>query len=197
MPAPGADGRRGGASPPPGKGLACGPVGEKIRTEVAVKDALDIHRELLSRDVPHEIIRLPRTIGSAEEIPEVTGLPASQCASVRFYLVNERTLVATLTPAGQAPRPGAVLEAVGGVTVELAGADVVNQRTDYAAHLPGPLLLPPDVAVLVDRRLADTLVVYAPTGDAGTLLGIGTAELIAATGARVVDLLAGELAAAP
>lgn len=154
-----------------------------------MKDALDIHRELLGRDVPHEIIRLPRALAHADEIPELTGLPPEQCAVVRFYLVNEASLVATVTPAGTFPWPGVVLDAIGGVTIEAAGADLVNQVTDYAVTLSAPLLLPPEVPVLLDRVLAQSIVVYTPTGDSGTLLGICTSHLLELTGATVVDLL--------
>ena len=40
-----------------------------------MKDALDVHRSLLAREVPHEVIRLPRLVLSADEIPDAIGPP--------------------------------------------------------------------------------------------------------------------------
>ncbi|MDQ1704625.1 MAG: Cys-tRNA(Pro)/Cys-tRNA(Cys) deacylase, partial [Frankiaceae bacterium] len=46
-----------------------------------MKDALDVHRSLLAREVPHEVVRLPRLVLSADEIPEAMGLPRDRCVA--------------------------------------------------------------------------------------------------------------------
>src|ERR1700738_3601910 len=52
---------------------------------ITMKDALAIHRMLLERETLHEIVRLPRLIANADELPDVLGLPASQCLATRIY----------------------------------------------------------------------------------------------------------------
>ena len=67
-----------------------------------MKDALDVHRSLLAREVPHEIVRLPRPVLTADEIPAVSGLPPERCVTVRLYHADDK-IVATLVRAGDIP----------------------------------------------------------------------------------------------
>lgn len=157
-----------------------------------MKDALDIHRMLLERELRHEIIRLRRIVLSADELPDTLGLPCERCISVRMYDVDGR-LTAVVVRAKETPPTLTLLSATGAREVRPASPDVVNVITDYAAGLVAPLLLPTGVQVLIDRRIVDDMdaddVVYTPTGDSGTALGIRTCDLVALSGARPVDLV--------
>jgi prolyl-tRNA editing enzyme YbaK/EbsC (Cys-tRNA(Pro) deacylase) len=155
-----------------------------------VKDVLDIHRALLGRGVAHEVVRLPRAIAAADEIPDATGLPAHRCAVVRHYLVDE-ALVAAVVPAGSTMRPAAVLTALQATTITAAPAEIVNRVTDYAVALASPLLQPEEVTVLMDLVLLREEVLYVPTGDSGTVIGIPSATLAAESDARLVELTTG------
>src|SRR3954454_9844950 len=150
-------------------------------------DALDVHRALLAREVPHEVVRLPRLVLSADEIPDVLDLPASRCVAVRLYLADDQP-VAVIVRAGELPHPGAVLAALGARTLRAARADLVNQITDFAAPLVCPVLLPESMPVLADSCVGHTDVVYAPTGDSGTALGIATRWLLTSSRAAVTEL---------
>src|SRR3954452_8798774 len=150
-------------------------------------DALDVHRALLAREVPHEVVRLPRMVLSADEIPDVLDLPASRCVAVRLYLADDQP-VAVIVRAGELPHPGAVLAALGARTLRAARADLVNQITDYAAPLVCPVLLPESMPVLADSCVGHTDVIYAPTGDGGTALGIASRWLLTASRASVAEL---------
>ncbi len=154
-----------------------------------VKGAVDIHRALLACDVPHEIVRLPRVVLSADEIPDVLGLPRTRCVATRMYEADER-LVGVVVRAGEVPHPDAVLAATGACSLRAASADTVNRVTDYAASLVSPLLLPPEVPVFADACLADVDVVYAPTGEGGTVVGIPLTALLVTAGARVDEFCA-------
>ena len=152
-----------------------------------MRDALDVHRSLLAREIPHEIVRLPRLVLSADEIPDVLGLPAERCVAVRLYQADDR-LVSVIVRAGQLPHPGEVLAAVGARTLRTARTELVNQVTDFPAPLVCPVLLPDDVIVLADACVGHVDVVYAPTGDGGTVLGIATRWLLTASRASVAEL---------
>ena len=154
-----------------------------------MKDALDVHRSLLAREVPHEIVRLPRLILSADEIPEASGLPSQRCVAVRLYHADDR-IVAVVVRAGELPHPGAVRAAVGARTLRAASPAVVNDVTDFAASLVSPVLLPDDVEVLADSCVGHHEVVYTATGDGGTALGIPSRWLLTASRARVSELCA-------
>src|SRR3954451_3915871 len=152
-----------------------------------MKDALDVHRSLLAREVPHEVVRLPRLVLSADEIPEVLGLPVERCVAVRLYHADD-DIVAVIVRAGEQPHPGAVLAAVGARSLRVVSHDEVNALTDFAAPLVSPLLLPDRVTVLADACVGHTDVVYAPTGDGGTALGISSRWLLTASRASVAEL---------
>ena len=152
-----------------------------------MKDALDVHRSLLAREVPHEVVRLPRLVLSADEIPDVMGLPAERCIATRIYHCDDH-LVAVLVRATEQPHPGAVLAALRGRSLRAAEPGVVNAVTDFAATLVSPLLLPGDMPVLADACVGHVDVVYAATGDGGTVIGIPSRWLLTATGAVVAEL---------
>lgn len=152
-----------------------------------MKGALDVHRTLLAQDVPHEIVRLPRVVLHADEIPEVLGLPNDRCVAVRMYEADSG-LVAVAVRAGDTPHPAALLAATGSRHLRPAAADVVNHATDYAASLVSPVLLPDDVQLLADACIGHVDVVYVPTGDGGTVLGIASHDLLVTTGARVAEV---------
>lgn len=150
-----------------------------------MKGALDIHRELLARDVPHEIVRLPRAVLQADEIPDALGLDPTRCLTVRLF-VGDGRLVAVAMPAGAVADHTDLGRQLGVGTLRPATAAETNQHTDYGAGLVSPLLLPDDVDLYVDASLAAYDVVYAPTGDTGTAIGIRTADLLGVTGGRLV-----------
>ena len=152
-----------------------------------MKDALDVHRSLLARDIPHEIVRLPRPVSSADEIPDVLGLAPQRCVAVRMYVADDRP-VAVIVRAGTTPHPGAILTAARSRTLRSARPEMVNDLTDYAAPLVSPFLLPDEVLILADACIGHADVVYAPTGDSGTAVGIGSRWLLTASRAAVSEL---------
>ncbi|HEU5034653.1 MAG TPA: YbaK/EbsC family protein [Mycobacteriales bacterium] len=154
-----------------------------------MKDALDVHRALLAREVPHEVVRLPRLVLSADEVPQVLELPRERCVVVRVYQADDQ-LVGVIVRAGELPHPAAVLQALGARTLRVAAPDEVSAATDFAASLVSPVLLPPSMPVLADACVGHVDVVYAATGDGGTALGISTRWLLTASGALATELCA-------
>jgi prolyl-tRNA editing enzyme YbaK/EbsC (Cys-tRNA(Pro) deacylase) len=152
-----------------------------------MKDALDVHRSLLAREVPHEMVRLPRLVLSADEIPEALELPRDRCVAVRLYHADD-DVVAVLVRAGELPHPGAVLAALGARAMRVAQPDTVNSLTDFAASLVSPVLLPESVRVLADACVGHVDVVYTATGDGATALGISSRWLLTASRASVAEL---------
>ena len=161
-----------------------------------MKGALDVHRELLGRDVPHEVVRLPGRLLHADDLPRLLQLE-SGCVTVRCYVVERAagtSFAAVLLPAGAVPSPGRLLEALDARSVCPARPEQVNAATDYAAGLVCPAGLPPDVEVLVDAAVEQDPTCYCALGEGGVALGIRTSDLLRVSGARRVDLTAGDLA---
>lgn len=155
-----------------------------------MKGALDVHRELLARDVPHEMIRLRSRATTGDDLPRLLGLPRG-CVTVRCYEAQRDTgpaFVAVLVPAGRVPEPTALLDALDARSVRPARPDAINAATDYAAGLVGPLCLPAGVELLADTALGESDVSYCAVGEGGVVLGIRTRDLLVAVGARAASL---------
>jgi len=111
-----------------------------------VRGALEVHRELLARDVPHEVVRLPVRLASADDLPGALGLELG-CVAVRCYLVERSgrcSFAAVLVPAGAVPSPAALLDALSARSVRPARPEQVNATTDCTAGLVSPVGLPPE-----------------------------------------------------
>ena len=155
-----------------------------------MKDALSLHHLLLERQTVHEIVRLPRAISSADELPEVLGLPPGRCLCTRLYARPvECLLAAAIVPAGTWPAQEIVAEVLNVATVAPAGDDLINEATGYAADLVAPLMLPREITILVDQDVygADDIV-YTATGEACTALGIRTLDLFSLCAAKPVAM---------
>lgn len=155
--------------------------------------ALDIHRELLGRDIRHEIIRLPRVILQADELADLLGVDPDQVVTVRLFVADDQ-VIAVAVPSGRWPVTRSVLRATGARTLRDATAQEINESTRYAAGLVSPLLLPLDLPLFVDARLGRHDLLYTATGESGTALAIPTADLLVTSGARVADLTGVSLA---
>lgn len=157
-----------------------------------MKDALAIHRWLLAHQVHHEIVRLPRPMTCADELPQTISVPPARCVTVTVFEVSAkpgREAVAVISTAATPPRPGAVGGLLGGRRVRPAPAFLVNSATDYAAGLVCPLLLPGDLRVLVDDRLStDTEPVFTATGERHTALSLRAYDLVTLLSGKTVDL---------
>jgi len=166
-----------------------------------VLDALAVHRTLLEHDVPHEVVRLPRPIQTADELPEVLDVPAHECVVVRCYVAVDVTgpmaaagdpvLHALILPAGTEPCPAVLREVLGATSVRDATPAEINKATDCSARLVTAVGLPTDVPLLVDRVLDTPGTVWMSTGDSGTALALPGSALLAVTGAAVHDLTDG------
>jgi hypothetical protein len=168
-----------------------------------MRGPLDIHQYLLAHDVHHEIVRLPRNSPSNASLAQALGLPERRCVAVHPFqalTTSSDTLTLLLAPSDTEVDDALVGQRLARtipradsrdvVTVRRAGADVVSSRTDYLAGHVAPLLLPPDVAVVALQPLADlaTTVVYTPTGDVGTALGLRALDLLVLSHATVRPL---------
>ncbi|WP_248964652.1 aminoacyl-tRNA deacylase [Sphaerisporangium perillae] len=162
-----------------------------------MKDALAIHRWLLSHQIHHEIVRLPRALTCADDLPAILHAEPASCIRVTVFEVTTRASrepVAVVTTVASPPRPGAVGALLGARRVRPAPAFLVNSATDYAATSVSPLLLPEELTVLIDERLADPddpdELVYSPTGERRTALRLRTLDLLSLTRGKYVDLQA-------
>ncbi len=157
-----------------------------------MNNALTLHCMLLESGIRHEIVQLPRTITSADQLPAVLALPARRCLAVRVYEVDDGH-AAIIVPPDVVPSDRAVAEITGRQHARAAGETQTSSVTGYAAGLVAPLALPDGLPVFVDQALTDDAdddtVVYASTGEPGTALGIGLLDLLDRAAAKPVAVL--------
>ncbi|MER6577061.1 YbaK/EbsC family protein [Nonomuraea sp. NPDC001023] len=158
-----------------------------------MKDALAIHRWLLAHQVHHEIVRLPRPMTCAEELPETVSAEPGRCVVVTVFDVATRigseVVVAVVATAATPPQPGVVGGLLGARQVRPAPAFLVNSATDYTDGLVCPLLLPETLPVLIDDRLvADDMAVFTATGERHTALCLRALDLLNLLTGKTVDL---------
>jgi prolyl-tRNA editing enzyme YbaK/EbsC (Cys-tRNA(Pro) deacylase) len=156
-----------------------------------MNNVLTVHRTLLENGVRHEIVQLPQTITSADQLPAVLALPPRRCLAVRVYEVDGGH-VAIIVAADTVPPAQVVREITGGLQARAAGEAEISSVTGYAAGLVAPLALPGDMPLYVDQALADSAddesVVYTATGEPGTALGIRLLDLLAGCAAKPAAL---------
>ncbi|GAA2674733.1 MULTISPECIES: YbaK/EbsC family protein [Nonomuraea] len=157
-----------------------------------MKDALAIHRWLLAHQVHHEIVRLPRPMKCAEELPATIGAEPERCVAVTVFEARARLgreVVAFVSTVAHPPSPGQVGRLLRVRSVRPAPAFVVNATTDYAAGLVSPLLLPRDLPLLVDDRLTgDGGFLFTPTGERRTALRLHSLDLLRSLPSRTIEL---------
>ncbi|NJP91571.1 hypothetical protein HCN51_19260 [Nonomuraea sp. FMUSA5-5] len=158
-----------------------------------MKDALAIHRWLLAHQVHHEIVRLPRPMTCAEELPEAVSAAPERCLMVTVLevttWVGREVVVGVTSPVSSPPRPGALGGLLRARQVRPAPAHVINATTDYACGLVCPLLLPESLPMFIDDRLlADTEPFFTATGERHTALSMRSLDLLAVLPGKMVDL---------
>ena len=120
-----------------------------------MNNVLTVHCKLLENGVRHEIVQLPQTITSADQLPAVLALPPRRCLAVRVYDVDGRH-VAIIAAADTVPPAQVVREITGGRQARAAGEAEISSVTGYAAGLVAPLALPDEMPLYVDQALADS-----------------------------------------
>lgn len=83
-----------------------------------MNNALTVHRMLLESGIRHEIVQLPRTITSADQLPAVLALPARRCLAVRVYEADGGHAAIIVRPDWPS-RPGSSGRSPGGGTSAL------------------------------------------------------------------------------
>jgi len=156
-----------------------------------MKGPLDIHQFLLAHDVHHEIVRLRRH-ANTDHLAEVLGVTPRRCVALHPYRAGTTSgdvLVVLLAPADEPIEDALVILRLSDVLrhklgdpllITRARGELVSSITDYLASHLAPLLLPAEVVVVTTRALSDlaSAIVYTPTGDGGTALGIRACDLI-------------------
>jgi prolyl-tRNA editing enzyme YbaK/EbsC (Cys-tRNA(Pro) deacylase) len=159
-------------------------------------DEHDLEMYLAANGVAGEVIRMPAHTPTVEAAAQVLGTTAERIAKSLLFLLD---------PAGGEPMPILVIASgtdrvdyrlvadyvgLSRKRVRLADAAAVQAVTGYPVGGVPPLGHPRPLRTLIDQRVLKQPEIYAGGGAVDALLRIAPAEIVRATGAQTVDVVA-------
>lgn len=149
-----------------------------------MRTSVDVHNFLLERDSPHELVPVRGRFRSPERVAAVLGLPPEQVGKVLVFSASKGH-VAVVVPSDAEPDLRRVAVAVPSPTLTELTPTEVADATGYLAEAVPPVGLPPDVRVVLERRLTEQEVLYFAGGETSTMLKIRPDDLVRASDAKV------------
>ena len=161
-------------------------------------DDHDLELYLAANGVAGEVIRMPAHTPTVETAAQVLGTTAERIAKSLLFLLN---------PVGAGDEPMPILVIASGTDrvdyrlvadcvglsrkrIRLADATAVQAVTGYPVGGVPPLGHPRPLRTLIDQRVLNQPEIYAGGGAVDALLRIAPAEIVRATGAQTVDVVA-------
>jgi Cys-tRNA(Pro)/Cys-tRNA(Cys) deacylase len=145
---------------------------------------------LAAAGTPYQVFRHPSAIRFEDVLREM-GFPAEQMVKTVAFRTGPDALLLAALPAPRRLSYGALARHAGVARSRIRPADPDDLRALGAE--PGgvsPIILVPDVTVVVDRAMAEQPVTYCGTGRAGETLKVDTAALIDAVKPVIADISA-------
>jgi Cys-tRNA(Pro)/Cys-tRNA(Cys) deacylase len=152
-----------------------------------LRASVDVHTQLLDRDIPHEIYATSGPIRFLEDAADALGLSPSEVIRVTVFSTPAGP-VATLTPLGVEPDAGAVAAAAGTAVARRETPAGASRHTGYIAHWVPPVAHEREVRVLIDRSVLAAEIVYTAGGEPGVILKIRPDDLVRATAGILADV---------
>src|SRR5579872_5458564 len=144
-------------------------------------------RALDARRVPYTTFTYPETIHSAGEVAELLGVPAGQVFKTLVVVADGTRHLLVVTPGDRE----LVLRAVGAKSVHMALQRDAERLTELKVGGISPLaLLDKRFEVFLDAPSAALDELYINGGQRGVNLRLRAADLLAVTGARVIQATA-------
>jgi Cys-tRNA(Pro) deacylase len=140
---------------------------------------------LRAAGIAAEILEFPQGTRTAQEAAAAIGTTVAQIVKSLVFLADGRGVLVLVSGRNRVD-PGRLARAVGAARVERADADRVRALTGFAIGGVPPLGHVTPLDVLVDEDLLAYDVVYAAAGTPTAVFAVSPADLVRATGGRVV-----------
>jgi Cys-tRNA(Pro)/Cys-tRNA(Cys) deacylase len=145
-------------------------------------------RALDARRVSYSTVTYSDTIHSAAEVAELLGVPPSQVFKTLVVIADESRHLLVVTPGDRALDLRLVARAVGAKSAHMALQRDAERLTGLRVGGISPLaLLDKRFEVYVDRLAAGLEDLYINGGQRGVTLRLRTGDLLAVTGAHVIE----------
>lgn len=153
-----------------------------------MRTSVDVHNQLQTLDIPHELSKLPAAARSVEQIAAQLGLEASQIIKVIIFYAGKSPLAA-LVPGDRKVDYNKLKKVAGSTSLRLADPDEVRKLTGYLLGYTPPVAWLTDLPAYIDIQALKEDVVYAGSGEPHTILKIRSYDLVRAADAEVVDVV--------
>jgi Cys-tRNA(Pro)/Cys-tRNA(Cys) deacylase len=153
-----------------------------------LRTSVDVHNQLQTLDIPHELSKLPTAARSVEQIAAQLGLEAHQIIKVIVFFADADPLAA-LIPGDRKVDYNKLKKVAGSSSLRLASPDEVRKLTGYLLGYTPPVAWLGDLPAYIDIQALREDVVYAGSGEAHTILKIRSYDLVRAADAEVVDII--------
>lgn len=148
--------------------------------------AQKVQAVITEHGLDRQVIELPVSARTSQQAADALGVTVGQIVKSLVFTVDGRPLLVAASGANRVDerRLG---ELAGGV-VRRADPNTVKQATGYTIGGVPPIGLESELAVYVDRDLLGYDLLYAAAGLPECVFPIAPAELVRATGGRIVDI---------
>ena len=150
----------------------------------------DLQEYLDSAGIQAEILHLPSPTPTVEAAAQAVGVLPEQIVKSILFLIDDQPVLAISCGGDHVERRAiAALYSVGRKRVKLASAEQVLAIAGYTAGAMPPFAHRQPLPTLLDQRILANPTVYAGGGDIDALMRIAPNDILAATHARVMDLV--------
>lgn len=141
-----------------------------------MRSCSDVHNFLVEKDVPHEVLHLPRLSKTAKAAAELLGVPLREVVkSLVFLLDGQATLV--LVPGDRVADVQLLRAATGCDRAVLAKGQQVLDITGYRTGAVPPCGLETALPVVADAAVFEPEIVYCGGGNTATMLKLRSEDL--------------------
>ncbi len=149
--------------------------------------SVDVHNFLQERDIPHEIFKLPQQLVSLERAAAALGLELDKIVRSEVFRIDGEPVM-LIIPGDRSVDFEKVRRVTGCEEIEELSPEELTRLTGFLpkALPPFPVKLP--MRTFVDFYVLREDVVYAGSGDQGSILKIRSYDLVRAAAADTVDI---------
>ncbi len=149
--------------------------------------SVDVHNYLQERDIPHEIFKIAQPSVSLERAAAALGLDLAQIARTEVYKIDEDPVMVVIT-GDRTVDLEKLRRVTGGKTIEKLSPEEVARITGFLPRALPPFPVKSPIKTLVDFFALREDVIYAGSGDQGSILKIRSYDVVRAAGADTVDI---------
>lgn len=149
--------------------------------------SVDVHNYLQERDIPHEIFKIAQPSISLERAAAALGLDLAQIVRSEVFKIDGEPVMVIIS-GDRVVDLEKLREVTSGERIEELSPEEVTHITGFLPRALPPFPVKSPIKTFVDFFALREDVIYAGSGDQGSILKIRSYDLVRAAGADTVDI---------